>query len=93
MSSNSSQSTVLKSRDVPSLTQDKYETVPADAIAFLKEQTGITADEELKNHVYAIQAKAYQVNRFFYLACSHSSRIYPALSLWDHREAVLPKAR
>jgi hypothetical protein len=39
---------------------DEYE-IDADVLAFFKAQTNIQDDEELKGHMAAIQAKAYQV--------------------------------
>ncbi|KAF8638313.1 hypothetical protein AX17_002333 [Amanita inopinata Kibby_2008] len=35
-----------------------------DELAFFKSQTGIDDDEQLKNHILAVQAKAYQVYRY-----------------------------
>ena len=39
-------------------------TLKPDEIAFLKEQTGITNDEQLKKHVLGIQKDAYAVRVF-----------------------------
>ena len=33
----------------------------SDEVAFLKKEIGVSSDEELKEHVLAIQAKAYEV--------------------------------
>ena len=41
-------------------TEDTF-SLTKDELAFFKAQTGIDDEEELKNHIFAIQAKAYSV--------------------------------
>ncbi|KIJ16063.1 hypothetical protein PAXINDRAFT_76139 [Paxillus involutus ATCC 200175] len=50
----------VKADDVPSLQGQYYRLTPEQA-EFLKQQTGITDDDELKKHIFAIQAEAYKV--------------------------------
>ncbi|KAF8838070.1 hypothetical protein BDN67DRAFT_982813 [Paxillus ammoniavirescens] len=50
----------VKVDDVPSLQGQYYKLTPEQA-EFLKQQTGITDDDELKQHIFAVQAEAYKV--------------------------------
>jgi hypothetical protein len=50
----------VKVDNVPSLQEQYYRITPEQA-EFFKQQTGITDDGELKQHILAVQAEAYKV--------------------------------
>ena len=45
---------------IPPLDEKNYD-LKDEAVAFFKSQTGIEEDEALKQHILAVQAKAYAV--------------------------------
>ena len=50
----------VKADTIPSLQKQYYKITPEQA-DFFKAQTGITSDEELKQHIIAVQEAAYKV--------------------------------
>lgn len=41
--------------------EDRFYSLDAEEREFFKKETGIESDEELKNHLIAVQSKAYSV--------------------------------